>query len=487
MLPHPVVLLGVPFHPVTMEECVGWISSRIKTRQKHPPAMLATANLDFATQASRDVELQEILLQSDCVVCDGMPLVWASRWIGSPLPERVAGSDMVWKLFERGDREQWKFYFLGSEETTLQALEEKLRSDYPGLQIAGSYAPPFGSIHDLDNESIVQHLKDTCPDILLVAMGCPKQEKWISLHYRNCGVPVSIGVGASLDFVVGNFKRAPVWMQKFGLEWLYRLSQEPGRMFRRYVIDLIYFVVAARKQKTALSKFKKTKHAASIAFVRTKRRCRTSMVMLPPRLDAGALKAGKVPKVNPTTENPSAIYDCSEIRFADSTGIGFLTGMHKSCAERGGTLVIYRPSPALKRLIQSVHLDRVLRMIEKEEDLDEFSRATTSVSAAAWNKTGEIDFTLRRDLRADGAEASFQQIQGTWEANPEAIGLRLHLQEVSYMDSTGLGCLIRLFKLVQTRGAQLTLINPNHNVRNVLQLSKLESIFNIEEQADVNS
>jgi len=478
-LPHPVVLLGVPFHPITLDECIDWISYRISHRESHPPGMMATANLDFATQASQDIELQEILLQSDCVVCDGMPLVWASRWVGSPVPERVAGSDMVWKLFERGTTEGWKFYFLGSEESTLQSLQEKLATDYPGIEIVGSFAPPFGSIHDLDNEAIVAHLKQTTPDILLVAMGCPKQEKWISMHYREAGIPMSVGIGASLDFVVGNFRRAPVWMQKTGLEWLYRLLQEPKRMFRRYFIDFLYFVAAARKQKKALARFKKPKTEASLAYVRTTRPCNTSLIHLPARLDAAALQANKVPKVKPTKKTPNAIYDCADVTFADSTGIGFLTRMHKECASAGGSLVLFQPTQSLTKLIQSVHLDRVFRVISSRDELNEFTESMSNLSAATWGDRGEIDFTIRRDLRAEGADESFSQISGIWEANPEAKGIRLNLTEVGFMDSTGLGCLIRLFKMVQTRGGRLILESPNDNILNVLRLSKLDSIFEI--------
>lgn len=478
-LGHPVVLLGVPFHPVTLEGCAEWIAQRIREKR---PGYLATANLDFAAQASRDVELQEILLQADCVVCDGMPLVWASRWVDAPLPERVAGSDLVWKLFERGAQEGWRIYFLGATEDTLARLEETLHRDYPGLVIAGWHAPPFGSIHDLDNDVIASDIYHAHPDILLVAMGCPKQEKWISMFHRSTGVPLSIGVGASLDFVVGRVRRAPGWMQKSGLEWFFRLLQEPGRMFRRYFIDLLYFVFSVRRQKRALRKFRRPPGEASFGFVRAPRKCMTEATYLHGPLNAAAVEAATVPEVRPTPVAPNAIYDCSDVSFVDSTGLGFLARMHKKCAALGGALVLYQPPKNLVTLLRSVHMDRVIQMAHTREELDILFPREEAATVPEMHEDGVLDMKVHQDLRAAGADQVFWDVCAEWESFTSATHLRLDLEDVTFMDSTGLSCLLRLYKMVTLRdGGSMSVCGVRENVRNVITVAKLESVLVMEE------
>ncbi len=220
--PKTVALLGIPFHDVTMDETLAAIDDMVRERD---PRYIATANLDFAAQADDDVELQRILLDAHLVLCDGMPLVWASRWLDAPLRERVAGSDLTLHLAERAAQRGHRLFFLGSDEAVLKTAKEKLETRFPGIKICGVYAPPYARLLDLNNDEITALIRAAQPDILLVALGAPKQEKWIHMHHREVDVPCCIGIGASLDFVAGKYSRAPVWMQRTGLEWLYRLCR----------------------------------------------------------------------------------------------------------------------------------------------------------------------------------------------------------------------------------------------------------------------
>src|SRR5262249_32142031 len=174
------------------------------------------------------------------VLCDGTPLVWASRLLGQPLPERVAGADLVPELIRLSARRKHRLFFLGATEDSAVQAVANVHARYPHLEIA-HYSPPFRPLHEMDHAEILKRIRAAEPDVLLVAFGCPKAEKWIAMHYRDLGVPVAIGVGATIDFLAGRVKRAPVWMQRSGLEWVFRLIQEPRRLCGRYAKDLWVF------------------------------------------------------------------------------------------------------------------------------------------------------------------------------------------------------------------------------------------------------
>lgn len=232
-----VVLLGVAFDKTNFAEAVQRIEEMIASREPH---YVCTANVDFVVQARHDAELRRILNGADLTLCDGTPLVWASRLLGNPLPERVAGSDLVPQLIERAAGKNWRLFFLGATpEANAQAIAN-VRGQFPNV-FANGFSPPFQRLAEINNIEIAKRIRATQPDILLVAFGCPKAEKWIAANFRALGVPVTIGVGATIDFLAGRVKRAPLWMQHAGVEWIFRLWQEPRRLFKRYATDLWQF------------------------------------------------------------------------------------------------------------------------------------------------------------------------------------------------------------------------------------------------------
>lgn len=238
-------MMGVPFDRVTMAGTLDRIQEMISIRKPH---CIATANVDFLVQARHDSTLRRILNEAHLVVCDGTPLVWLSRLLGRTLPERVAGSDLVPKILNRAEQEGWSVYFLGGQEQVLQQAVQNVQARHPKLHIAGSESPPFSPLDKMDHEGICQRIREAQADILLVSFGCPKQEKWIRQNYEAAGVPVNIGVGATIDFLAGAVKRAPRWMQICGLEWVFRLCQEPRRLLKRYATDLVVFALAASRE-----------------------------------------------------------------------------------------------------------------------------------------------------------------------------------------------------------------------------------------------
>jgi N-acetylglucosaminyldiphosphoundecaprenol N-acetyl-beta-D-mannosaminyltransferase len=230
-LHHSVAVLGLPLANVTASEAVEQIEELILSGDTH---QVATANLDFWLNSLRDVNLHRIIAGCSLVLPDGMPLVWISRLLGNPLKERVSGVDLVPQLAELSARKGYGIYLLGGRPGVAEQATKVLQEAYPGVNIVGHHAPPLADLERMDHGDTLERIRAARPDILLVAFGNPKQEKWIRMHARRLGVPVSIGIGGSMDILVGNVRRAPKWMQRSGLEWLGRTMQEPGRLLPRY-------------------------------------------------------------------------------------------------------------------------------------------------------------------------------------------------------------------------------------------------------------
>ncbi len=237
-----VSILGTSVDRLNMRESVERIEQFIQDGGFH---QVATANTDFIVNALSDDELHQILTSADLVTADGMPVVWSARMLRSSIPERVTGADLVPEIAAMAAARGFKIYLLGAREDVALRAAFNLQKKHPGLIIVGSASPHAINMddpNDPESAKILDDIRSVRPDILLVAFGNPKQEKWI---YRNRAelqsVAVCIGVGATLDFLAGEARRAPKWMQRNGLEWLHRLSQDPLRLWRRYNRDFWVF------------------------------------------------------------------------------------------------------------------------------------------------------------------------------------------------------------------------------------------------------
>ena len=234
-----VPILGVHVHAVTMPQTLAWIEAAVAARV---PRQICTANPEFVMTAQRDGEFFDLLNRADLVIPDGAGLLWAARRQGARLPERVAGSDLIYHIAELAGKHGWRLFFLGAAEGVAEKALEILKARYPGLVAAGTFS---GSPRAEENDAIVAQIKAARPDVLLVAFGAPAQDKWIARNLEQLGVPVSMGVGGSFDFVVGVVPRAPRWLQRLNLEWLFRLWQQPrraGRIFKAVVVFPLTFL-----------------------------------------------------------------------------------------------------------------------------------------------------------------------------------------------------------------------------------------------------
>jgi N-acetylglucosaminyldiphosphoundecaprenol N-acetyl-beta-D-mannosaminyltransferase len=237
-------IAGVSIHRVTLQDALKLISEYVSSGVPH---QIVTVNLDFLRIARKDEEFREILNAAPLAIADGMPLIWISRWLKQPLPERIAGVDLLERVAALAASDGHRLFLLGAAEGVAAQAALSLETRHPGLNVAGTYAPPFGPITDFEQSQILSRIRAASPDVLFVAFGAPRQEHWIWRHLDELGVPVCVGVGGSFDIIAGRLSRAPRWMQTSGFEWLYRLALEPGRLWRRYLLkDLPLLLTIAR-------------------------------------------------------------------------------------------------------------------------------------------------------------------------------------------------------------------------------------------------
>ncbi|WP_372896180.1 WecB/TagA/CpsF family glycosyltransferase [Stieleria sp.] len=221
----------VPFDRVTMAEAVDRIEQLV---ERGEPSYVITANLNYVMLHHRQADIPPITAAADLILADGQPIVWRSQLGSDALPERVAGSEMIHKLACRAGQKRWGIYFLGGEPGVAEKCAKRLARDYPGMRIAGIESPPFRALSADEQAEQDKRIRDSGAEILLVAFGQPKGERWIHEHYQRLGVPVSIQLGASFDFIAGTAKRAPKIWQKLGAEWTYRMLSDPKRLVPRY-------------------------------------------------------------------------------------------------------------------------------------------------------------------------------------------------------------------------------------------------------------
>lgn len=232
-----ITLSGVPIHKVTMNELVDICEAAIKHRT---PLVLGMVNVAKWVSCRNNPELRRSLVDSDIIAADGQGVVWLSRLAGCPLPERVAGIDVMFKLMQRAGQKHYRIFFLGAKPDVLDKVIQRAQRDYPGLQVAGSRDGYFDL--EAEGQQVAEKIRDSQADILFVAITPPKKELFMDRFKTVLNVPVCHGVGGSFDVFAGVTKRAPVWMQKAGLEWFYRVMQEPRRMWKRYFVTNSIFL-----------------------------------------------------------------------------------------------------------------------------------------------------------------------------------------------------------------------------------------------------
>jgi len=245
-------ILGVGVSALNMELACETIGQQIAKRE---PSYICVSTVHCVMESQRDARYRCILNQSFLTTPDGMPLVWVSRLQGHPEVSRVYGPDLMLALFAASESAGYKHFLYGGASGVPEALAARLRERFPGAQVVGAYAPPFRDLTQEEEDEIVRRINGSGADIVWVGLGTPKQDYWMAEHLGRLAAPVMIGVGAAFDFHAGRKRQAPRWMQRSGLEWLFRLLSEPRRLWRRYLLNNPLFVISVALQMVGLHKY----------------------------------------------------------------------------------------------------------------------------------------------------------------------------------------------------------------------------------------
>jgi N-acetylglucosaminyldiphosphoundecaprenol N-acetyl-beta-D-mannosaminyltransferase len=248
-----ITLLGTLIDNLSLHETADRVCDMIESRGAY--GYVVTPNVDHIMRLRHDSLFREVYANAALVVPDGVPLVWASRFLKTPLKGRVNGTDLFELLAARSADRGYRLFFLGGNPGAAERAAEVLIRRHPALVIAGTYCPPFGFDSEATvNSEIQDRIRTSGADILFIGIGAPRQELWMYRYGGGCGVSVAVGIGVSFSLVGGGISRAPVWMQRSGLEWFWRLLTEPGRLWKRYLVDDIPFLWLVLRERLRIRK-----------------------------------------------------------------------------------------------------------------------------------------------------------------------------------------------------------------------------------------
>lgn len=244
-----VDILGVGVSCITLDDAVEYIGRWIDHGDRQ---YVCVTGMHGVMESRRDEELRAIHNHSGLTTPDGMPLVWAGRRAGAPRIDRVYGPDLMWAVSARAVQQGWKVHLLGGRPGVADACAAALVRRFPSLQITGTTCPPFRTLSDEEEDRLVDELNDSGADIIWVALGTPKQERWMADHRSRLSAAVLVGVGAAFDMLAGTAAQAPRWIQRSGLEWAFRLAHEPRRLWRRYLVNIPLFAAGLLREPPRL-------------------------------------------------------------------------------------------------------------------------------------------------------------------------------------------------------------------------------------------
>lgn len=474
-----VMVLGTPIDDLNMDEALDQIEQFIEVgRATGKTHQIATVNADFVVKAMQDPELRYLLQEADMATADGMPLVWGAKILGVELEGRVAGADMVPALATRAAQKGYSVYFLGAAPGVAAQAAEMLTEANPGFKVAGVCSPPYSSILEMDRQ-ILADIKAAKPDVLLVAFGNPKQEKWIGMYGRELGVPVMIGIGGTLDFITGRTKRAPAWMQKTGLEWVHRLLSEPRRLWRRYAVDMVLFSSFFAKQWWIM------RQGERLATVLPKTELLVvddrAIMNVAGRLTTANIKAFRELGQRALAETNRVVVHLGASEFLDSTAIGSLVGLTKQARDAGGDLVLVAVPKMVRETLGVLRLDKFFEMYETIDQAlakRPLSLAETVQPSQPAPRPNSKWAVVNGPRRLDASTVS-EVKQACLEAMSKNPHLILDMSETVFLASAGLAMLAALHREAGERHGELRVTNCSSDVQRVLEMVRFDKVLSL--------
>jgi N-acetylglucosaminyldiphosphoundecaprenol N-acetyl-beta-D-mannosaminyltransferase len=455
-----------------------------------------THTLTWRLSRPRHPELLDILRKADLVTPDGMPMVWASRLLGTPLKERVTGADLVPRLAEAATLHGKSIYFLGGRADVGKRAAEKLKNQYPDLKIAGIDSPFVrieGEALDAaldEDRAIVDRINRSGADILLIGFGNPKQEVWFERNRHRLQVPVSIGVGGTYEFIVGSVARAPRWMQKYGLEWLFRITQDPARLWKRYFVGFFKFglmilpsIVYYRFKKLVFNTTRRKAFETNIekaAAVETKQQP-LKVFPLTRAFDAAAAEQLRSAAETDRSRSNHCILDFSRVELVDSSGLGLLLSLWRQAETQKKKIYMIELSASIRRFFELNRtfdffenrifsdLDAALNDIKNQEALPSFYYVeSVRNQTVILNLIGTLDAGQMAGLDMAALEA----VSG----NRNCI---LNLKDLNFVDSSGIVFFLKIQKYMSDQDKTCLLCSLQENVRQMFRITKLSRLFTI--------
>jgi N-acetylglucosaminyldiphosphoundecaprenol N-acetyl-beta-D-mannosaminyltransferase len=474
-----VVILGVPIDLLGISETLDRIERMVQVgRSCGRIHQVATVNADFVVRAQFDPELRYLLQQADLLTADGMPLVWGARWLGQSLEGRVAGADLVPLLAERAAQKGLSIYFLGGEPGVAARAAGLLKQEHPELRIAGIYSPPFSPVLEMET-SFLEDIRLARPDILLVAFGNPKQEKWIGMYGSRVGVPVMIGVGGSLDFIAGHTRRAPEWMQRSGFEWLFRMLQEPRRLFRRYVIDLVIFGSSFLRQWFVMRRPGSAQQRCSAGLDILQGKAVFSL--------QGCLTMDTLDSIYPVVQEaleacPNILVNLAKVTFLDSTAIGGLLELGRQARLRGGELALVGVPDRIYKTLALLKLEKLFPVYpDTDAYLAEWafktSAAPQDIAGLSQSSSGGRVWSVVKGRRVLDTAAAPVLIEAGTCALATSPVLICDLSETVILTSAGLAALAQLRQMTVNLQGEFRMDNCSQDVLRVIAQAHFDRVL----------
>jgi len=446
----PIAILGVPFDSVTLDEALGIIGGLVASGRPH---YAATVDVGFLVETLADVELRRILFDAHLVVAGEKPVMWASKILGNPVPQCISAVSLVPPLLALAEQKNWRVFFLGGTEQSVAAAAAKVRGQHPKLSIVGSYSPPDKPVLEMDHADILRQLQAAKPDILLVAFGCPKEEKWIGMNFREAGVPFTLGIGATLDFLAGTLP-------------LKRAEPQSGAKkiwsFSRAVLRQSWQLRARKAAPTASEANVIPDHYGNL------------VIRVPARLGAAEVQVCRA-EWQRAVESGHVMFDLSDTVLADSTGIGLLIRLRKQARELGNQFILVAPRPPIAAALRLMKLDEFFTIQASLAGARILMESTAGAPAVT---SGVQETELQIRWVGEITALNVVELGACTDSELSQVTAGMHvvidLSRVTFVDSTGIGLMLRFKKNLKRRDVVLKFTNVSGSVLNVFRHTRLE-------------